>query len=136
MYQMASFGPLQSSGGVASSNFDFTHLSIHATEGEEDFERRSMEIDVDTRLVGVADFKQPDTPIKRKPVPRKLKRKKKIIKEKRFLNANAENQDVGWEGEQDFHCLRCQKDVRFSQNFVSNHLKRHRLDLQVGLFQL
>ena len=30
MYQMASFGPLQSSGGVASSNFDFTYLSIHA----------------------------------------------------------------------------------------------------------
>ena len=28
---MASFGPLQSSVGVASSNFDFTHLSIHAT---------------------------------------------------------------------------------------------------------
>ena len=104
------------------------------SEGEEDFERRSMEIDVDTRLVGVADFKQPDTPIKKKPVPRKLKRKKKIIKEKRFLNSNADNQDVGWEGEQDFHCLRCQKDVRFSQNFVSNHLRRHRLDLQVRIF--
>ena len=29
---MASFGPLQSSGGVASSNFDFTHLSIHANQ--------------------------------------------------------------------------------------------------------
>ena len=28
-YQMASFGPLQSSGMVALSNFDFTHLSIH-----------------------------------------------------------------------------------------------------------
>ena len=28
---MASFGPLQSAGGVASSNFEFTHLSIHAT---------------------------------------------------------------------------------------------------------
>ena len=101
------------------------------SEEEEDIERRSMEIDVDTRLVGVADFKQPDTPIKKKPVPRKLKRKKKVPKEKRFLNSNTENQDVGWEDEQDFHCLRCQKDVRFSQNFVLNHLRRHRLDLQV-----
>ena len=27
---MASFGPLQRSGGVALSNFDFAHLSIHA----------------------------------------------------------------------------------------------------------
>ena len=31
---MASFGPLQSAGGVASSNFEFTHLSIHATTGK------------------------------------------------------------------------------------------------------
>ena len=31
LFQMASFGPLQSAGGVASSNFEFTHLSIHAT---------------------------------------------------------------------------------------------------------
>ena len=30
---MASFGPLQSAGGVASSNFEFTHLSIHANLG-------------------------------------------------------------------------------------------------------
>ena len=30
LFQMASFGPLQSAGGVASSNFEFTHLSIHA----------------------------------------------------------------------------------------------------------
>ena len=29
---MTSFGPLQSSGGVATSNFDFTYLSIHASE--------------------------------------------------------------------------------------------------------
>ena len=31
LFQMASFGPLQRSGGVALSNFDLTHLSIHAT---------------------------------------------------------------------------------------------------------
>ena len=29
---MASFGPLQRSGGVALSNFDFAHLSIHAIQ--------------------------------------------------------------------------------------------------------
>ena len=101
------------------------------SEEEEDFERRNMEIDVDARLVGVSDFRQPDTPVKKKPAPRKLKRKKKIIKEKRFLNSNTEKQDLGWEEDRDFHCLRCQKDVRFSQNFVSNHLRRHRLELQV-----
>ena len=33
LFQMASFGPLQSPGGVASSNFEFTHLSIHAICG-------------------------------------------------------------------------------------------------------
>ena len=32
LFQMASFGPLQSAGGVASSNFEFTHLSIHANK--------------------------------------------------------------------------------------------------------
>ena len=31
MFQKASFGPLQRSGGVALSNFDLTYLSIHAT---------------------------------------------------------------------------------------------------------
>ena len=30
LFQMASFGPLQSARGWASSNFDFTNLSIHA----------------------------------------------------------------------------------------------------------
>ena len=31
---MSCIGPLRSSGGVTMSNFDFTHLSIHATKME------------------------------------------------------------------------------------------------------
>ena len=37
-------------------------------------DRRKMEIDIDTRLVGVGDFRQP-TPVRKKPEPRKIKRK-------------------------------------------------------------
>ena len=45
LYQMASFGPLQSSGGVASSNFDFTYLSIHA----------NIDADIDADIAADAD---------------------------------------------------------------------------------
>ena len=41
LFQMASFGPLQSAGGVASSNFEFTHLSIHANVYVDDNENQS-----------------------------------------------------------------------------------------------
>ena len=98
------------------------------SEAEEDVERRNTEIDVDARLVGVGDFRQPETP-KKKPQPRKLKRKSKLKKEKRF--SKDENQEVGWEAEPNFRCMKCQSDVKFSRNFVTNHLRKHRLDLQV-----
>ena len=45
MYQMASFGPLQSSREVASSNFDFTYLSIHA----------NIDADIDPDIAADAD---------------------------------------------------------------------------------
>ena len=100
-------------------------------EGEEDIDRRVMEVDVDARLVGVGDFRQP-IPVKKKPEPRKIKRKKKIMKEKRFLNSSKEdNEELGWEMEQNFQCLRCTQDVKFSRNFVANHLRKHRLTLEV-----
>ena len=36
---MASFGPLQSARGWASSNFDFTHLSIHASTSKQHYDQ-------------------------------------------------------------------------------------------------
>ena len=65
-------------------------------------DRRKMEIDIDTRLVGVGDFRQP-TPVRKKPEPRKIKRKTKILKEKRFLNSGREEgQEQVLDEEQDF----------------------------------
>ena len=46
---MASFGPLQSSGGVASSNFDFTYLSIPANNIS------NIDADIDADIAADAD---------------------------------------------------------------------------------
>ena len=45
LYQMTSFGQLQSWGGMASSNFDFTYLSIHA----------NIDADIDADIAADAD---------------------------------------------------------------------------------
>jgi len=99
------------------------------SDNSEDLDRRSTEIDIDTRLIGIAGFQQPPG-MKKKPAQRKIKRKIKKTKEKRFQGGKPEANVEDYSWETNFQCLKCSQEVKFSRNFVKNHLRKHRLNFQ------
>eukprot|EP00090_Calanus_glacialis_P007449 TRINITY_DN15878_c0_g1_i2.p1 TRINITY_DN15878_c0_g1~~TRINITY_DN15878_c0_g1_i2.p1 ORF type:complete len:603 (-),score=178.26 TRINITY_DN15878_c0_g1_i2:5-1813(-) len=99
------------------------------SDNSDDLDRRSTEIDIDTRLIGIAGFKQPPG-TKKKQVQRKIKSKTKKTKEKRFQGGRPEGSSDDFSWETNFQCLKCSQEVKFSRNFVKNHLRKHRLSFQ------
>ena len=95
------------------------------SDDSEDLDRRYTEIDIDTRLIGIAGFKQPPG-TKKKPVQKNVKRKTKKTKEKRFQGGRAEGSVDDFSWDTNFQCLKCSQEVKFSRNFVKNHLRKHR----------
>ena len=96
------------------------------SDDSEDIDRRSTEIEIDTRLIGIAGFRQPPG-TKKRPIKKKTRKTKKMRdKEKRFHAGRAEgiSDDLSWDA--NFECLKCSQEVKFSKSFVKNHLRRHR----------
>ena len=87
-------------------------------------ERRTPHIELDTRLVGLADFQLP--PSGPKKPPRHVKRRVRKVKEKRF-RASTSSSDFLTE---QFSCIQCGQETKLSRSLVVNHLRRHRLGLQ------
>ena len=95
------------------------------SDDSEDVERRSRVIEIDPRLIGVASFRQPPS-TKKNSSPISIKRRSRKTKVKRFQGGKPEgsSKDMSWES--NFICLKCNQEVKYSREFVKNHLRKHR----------
>ena len=80
--------------------------------GEWTDDSEDLEIEIDTRLIGIAGLKPPIAAKKRQ-VHKKIRKKPKTSPEDDKLKTN-------------FHCLKCSQQVQCSRIFVANHLRKHR----------
>ena len=81
--------------------------------GEWSDESEDLEIEIDTRLIGIAGLKAPIA-------TKKLQTKKKIRKKPKTSPKDDDKSGTN------FHCLKCSQQVKSSRKFVANHLRKHR----------